>query len=228
MSSPINIRSSTNPYQDADSLSDASTVSSSPPNLDDPILNPLERDPEAVIMNVFLMNKLDKFLIQFCDNSSEELKWALSKSKPKHLFEVPSDHILRICHADFLTVLFRKTHRCKYEQLITLPEEYSLQMFARLALYRLFNPFEYRQPFEIPEPHRVDIRLVRIHKSLIDGTHIIHPLPPRPCNTSKLIRAILHEVTPPALELFRGAVELLERACPPRRPEATYVFKSMK
>jgi hypothetical protein len=23
-------------------------------------------------------------LIQFCDNSSEELKWALSKSKPKY------------------------------------------------------------------------------------------------------------------------------------------------
>ena len=60
MSSPINIRSSTNPYQDADSLSDASTVSSSPPNLDDPILNPLERDPEAVIMNVFLMNHVSR------------------------------------------------------------------------------------------------------------------------------------------------------------------------
>lgn len=228
MSNPIQIPARSTTYADSDSLSDASTASSSPPESLTFPKRSFQRDPDAVIMSVFFANKMDLFLVQFCDNSSLDLKHALVEKNPDPLFALTDEDILRVSHADFLKTLFKASHGWNYERVVALPDHCSRPILTRLALYRIFHPIDYLSLYHITAPVTDNIRQVMKHKCLLDHAFKFRYPPPAPCHTRKLLADILEQVTPPALELYHGAMGYIEKTLASRPRIDRKVFKSFK
>jgi hypothetical protein len=228
MSSPIQIPPRREDFSDRDSLSDASTTSCSPPDSLTPPTRSYQKDPDGVITNVFLANKLDLFLVQFCDQSSENLQRALINKNPDPLFELPDEEIVRISEPDFIKNLFRASHGWTSERLKAVPQHCSKPILTRLALYRIFHPIDYLSLYHILTPVSETIREVMKHKLYMDNSFKFRYPPPTPRDTSKLIGEIIEQVTPPAIQLYQGAMQYIEETLASRPKIDREVFKSFK